>query len=95
MVNRKLGRFYTHLAFSEWDGYETGALNQDYLIKVADPDSSCEVYVFEPSLTGEAWNILVLKYSHDGRKDLSPALKSQVILLSNQLDASIEEAFGD
>ena len=95
MVNRKLGRFYTHLAFSEWDGYETGALNQDFLIKVADTDSNCEVFVFEPSLPGEAWNILVLKYSHDGRKDLSPALKSQVELLANQLGAEIIEADGD
>ena len=95
MVNRKLGRFYTHLAFSEWDGYETGALNQDYLIKVADPDSNCEVYVFEPSLTGERWNILVLKYNHAGRPELSPALKSQVELLANQLGAAIIEADGD
>ena len=95
MVNRKLGRFYSHLAFSEWDGYETGALNQDFQIKVTDPDSNCEVYVFEPSLTGERWNILVLKYNHAGRPELSPALKSQVELLANQLGAAIIEADGD
>ena len=93
MVNRKLGRFYTHLAFSEWDGYETFTMNQDFLVKVTDRDSNCEVYVFEPSLPGEAWNILVLKYS--GSEGLSPALKTQVEQLANQLGAEIKEAFGD
>ena len=95
MTNRNLGRFYTHLAFSEWDGYETGALSQDFQIKVTDPDSNSEVYVFEPSLPGEAWNILVLKYGYAGRKELSPALKSQVELLTKQLGAEIMEADGD
>jgi len=93
MVNRKLGRFYTHLAFSEWDGYETGALSQDFQIKVTDPDSNSEVFVFEPSLPGEAWNILVLKYS--GSQSLSPALKTQVERLADQLGAEIMEADGD
>ena len=93
MVNRKLGRFYAHLAFSEWEGYEAGSANQDFLIKVTDCESDCEVYVFEPSLSGEAWNILVLIYN--GRHGLSPALKAQVVLLANQLDASIVEALGD
>ena len=95
MTNRNLGRFYTHLAFSEWDGYETGALNQDFLVRVTDRDSTCEVFVFEPSLPGEAWNILVLKYGYAGRKELSPALKSQVELLAKQLGAEIMEADGD
>ncbi len=93
MTNRNLGRFYTHLAFSEWDGYEAGALNQDFLVRVTDRDSACEVFVFEPSLPGETWNILVLKYS--GSEGLSPALKTQVEQLANQLGAEIKEAFGD
>ena len=62
MANRKLGRFYTHLAFSEWDGYETGALNQDFLIRVTDRDSTCEVFVFEPCLPVDSWIILVFIY---------------------------------
>jgi len=53
------------------------------------------VYVFEPSLPGEAWNILVLKYTHSGRPGPSPALKAQVELLANQLGAEVKEAFGD
>ena len=93
MANRNLGRFYTRLAFEEWDGYETGALNQDFLIRVTDRDSTCEVFVFEPSLPGEAWNILVLKYS--GSQGMSLGLKTQVERLSNQLGAEIAEAFGD
>ena len=93
MTNRNLGRFYTHLAFSEWDGYEAGALNQDFLVRVTDRDSACEVYVFEPSLPGEAWNILVLKYSRS--EGLSSALNTQVEQLANQLGAEIKEAFGD
>ena len=95
MANRNLGRFFTRLAFEEWDGYETGALNQDFLVRVTDSDSNCEVYIFEPSLPGERWNILVLKYSHAGRKELSPALKSQVEQLATQLGAEIKEADGD
>ena len=93
MTNRNLGRFYIHLAFSEWDGYETGALNQDFLVRVTDRDSTCEVFVFEPSLPGEAWNILVLKYS--GCQGLSPALKTQVDRLADQLGAEVKEAFGN
>ena len=93
MTNRNLGRFYTHLAFSEWDGYETGALNQDFLVRVTDRDSTCEVFIFEPSLPGEAWNILVLKYS--GSQSLSPALKTQVERLADQLGAEVKETFGD
>ena len=92
-TNRNLGRFCTHLAFSEWDGYEIGGPNQAFLIKVTDRDSTCEVYVFEPSLPGENWNILVLKYS--GSQSLSPALKTQVERLADQLGAEVKEAFGD
>ena len=95
MANRNLGRFYTKLAFEEWDGFEIGGPKEDFLVKVTDRDSNCEVYVFEPSLPGERWNILVLKYSHAGRKALSPALKSQVELLAHQLDGDIREADGD
>jgi len=53
------------------------------------------VYVFEPSLPGEAWNILVLKYTHSGQPGPSPAMKAQVELLANQLGAEVKEAFGD
>ena len=91
MVNRKLGRFYTHLAFSEWDGYETGALSQDFQIKVTDPDSNSEVYVFEPSLPGETWSILVLQI--DGSQSPSPALKTQVERLASQLGAEVKIYF--
>ena len=93
MVNRKLGRFYTHLAFSEWDGFEIGGAGQSFLIKVTDRDTPCEVYVFEPSLPGEAWNILVLKYGE--YESPSPALKAQANLLATRLGADIKEAFGD
>ena len=92
MTNRNLGRFYTHLAFSEWDGYETGALNQDFLVRVTDRDSTCEVYVFEPSLPGETWNILVLKYNS---QQMGFSLKTQVDLLAKQLNAEVEEMNGD
>ena len=92
MTNRNLGRFYTHLAFSEWDGYETGALNQDFLVRVTDRDSTCEVYVFEPSLPGESWNILVLKYNS---QQMSFTLATQVNLLAKQLNAEAEEMNGD
>ena len=95
MVNRKLGRFYSRLAFEEWDGFEIGGQKDDFQIKVTDRDSDYEVYVFEPSLPGEHWNILVLKYCHAGRKELSPALKSQVEQLAHQLGAEIKEADGD
>ena len=95
MTNRNLGRFYTRMAFYEWDGYESDPLNQDFLVKVTDRDSTCEVFVFEPSLAGERWNILVLKYNHGGRPELSPDLKSQVEQLANQLGAEIIEADGD
>lgn len=93
MKNRNLGRFYAHLAFDEWDGFEPGTSKTDFFLKVSDRDSSCEVYVFEPSLPGETWSILVLKYSQ--AEGLSPALKAQVDMLSNQLEAKVEEAFGD
>ena len=93
MANRNLGRFYTRLAFEEWDGFEIGGQKDDFQIKVTDRDSDYEVYVFEPSLPGEAWNILVLKYS--GSQGMNLALKTQVERLSNQLGAEIAEAFGD
>lgn len=93
MKNRNLGRFYAHLAFSEWDGFETGTSKTDFFLKVSDRDSPCEVYVFEPTLPGEAWIILVLKYS--GCQEPSPALKAQVKRLSNQLGAEVLEEFGD
>ena len=91
-TNRNLGRFCTHLAFSEWDGFEIGGPNQDFLIKVTDRDSTCEVYVFEPSLPGETWNILVLKYNG---QNMSWSLKTQVDLLAKKLGAEIEEMPGD
>ena len=93
MKNRNLGRFHARLAFEEWDGFEAGTGKSDFFIKVSDRDSNCDVYVFEPSLPGEAWNILILKYS--GSVGLSPALKAQVDQLSNQLEAMVEESFGD
>lgn len=93
MKNRNVGRFYAHLAFSEWDGFETGTSKTDFFLKVSDRDSNCEVYVFEPTLLGETWSILVLKYSES--EGLSPALKAQVDRLSNQLGAEILEEFGD
>lgn len=93
MKNRNLGRFYAHLAFSEWDGFEPGNGKTDFFLKVSDRDSGCEVYVFEPALPGETWSILVLKYSQS--EGLSQALKAQVDILSNQLEATVEEAFGD
>lgn len=93
MKNRNLGRFYTHLAFSEWDGFEPGTSKTDFFLKVSDRDSNCEVYVFEPSMPGETWSILVLKYGES--VGLSPVLKAQVDMLSNQLEANMEEAFGD
>ena len=93
MANRNLGRFYTRLAFEEWDGFEIGGPKDDFQVKVTDRDSDCEVYVFEPRLPGEAWNILVLKYS--GSQGMSLGLKTQVERLSNQLGAEIAEAFGD
>ena len=96
MKNRNHGRFYAHLAFSEWDGYEAGEANQDFLLKVTDDKSNCDVFVFEPTLPGETWSILVLKYGGGVQKpELRPALKAQVDMLSNQLGATVEEAFGD
>ena len=96
MVNRKLGRFYSRLAFEEWDGFEIGGPHQDFLLMVSEEgEANCEVYVFEPSLPGEAWNILVLKYTHSGQPGPSPAMKAQVELLANQLGAEVKEAFGD
>ena len=94
MNNRNLGRFYAKMAFSEWDGYQTGALNQDFLLMVSDDESKSDIYVFEPSLPGETWSILVLKYGDQGT-ELRPALKNQIDLLSNQLGATVIEAFGD
>ena len=91
-TNRNLGRFCTYLAFSEWDGYEIGGPNQDFLIKVTDRDSTCEVFVFEPSLPGEAWNILVLKYNG---QQMSFTLATQVDLLAKQLNVEVEEMNGD
>ena len=80
-------------SFSEWDGFEPGTSKTGFFLKVSDRDSNCEVYVFEPSMPGETWSILVLKYSQ--AEGLSPALKAQVDMLSNQLEATVEEAFGD
>lgn len=93
MKNKNLGRFFAHLTFSEWDGFEPGTNKTDFFLKVSDRDSNCEVYVFEPSMPGEAWSLLVLKYSQ--AEGLSPALKAQVDMLSNHLEATVEEAFGD
>ena len=93
MINKNLGRFYTHLAFSEWDGYQVGNAKQDFHIKMTDSDSSCEVYVFEPSFPGEAWNILVLLYN--GSQGLGSPLKTRVDYLADQLGATLEEAYGD
>ena len=92
MANRNLGRFYTRLAFEEWDGFEIGGQKDDFQIKVTDRDSDCEVYVFEPSLPGEAWNILVLKYNG---QQMSFTLATQVDLLAKQLNAEVEEMNGD
>jgi hypothetical protein len=93
MANRKLGRFYTHLAFGEWDGYEIGNAQQDFLVKVTDRDSNCEAYVFEPSMPGETWSILILQY--DGSQSPSPALKTQVERLASQLGAEVKLFFQD
>ena len=91
-TNRNLGRFCTQLAFSEWDGFEIGGPKQDFYVKVTDRDSTCEVYVFEPSLPGETWNILVLKYNG---QQMSFSLKTQVDLLAKQINAEVEEMKGD
>ena len=91
-TNRNMGRFCTQLAFSEWDGFEIGGPKQAFYVKVTDRDSTCEVYVFEPSLPGETWNILVLKYNG---QQMSFSLATQVDLLAKQLNADVEEMNGD
>ena len=50
--------------------------------------------VFAPTLLGEGWEILILKYD-TSKEPLSRALLSQIDTLAKRLDANVTEELGE
>ena len=87
-MNRNTGRYYANLYLDQMEGYELGDQGTFY-IKVTEWETGCELLVFEPTMPGENWNILILKYGppnykepgkflHTAAKDLAAKLGTEV-----------------
>lgn len=91
-MNKNMGKFLTHLAIDEWDGYMTGK-GQIFEAMVRDEEAQCDVYVFAPELSRERWEVLIVTYG--GSKGCSKGLHTQINKLAAQLGASITYVRGD
>ena len=66
--------------------------NSTYEIRVQ--EGTNKVMVFAPTLLGEGWEILILKYD-TSKEPLSRALLSQIDTLAKRLDANVTEELGE
>ena len=91
-MNINMGRHLTHLAFDEWDGAQQPEKNSSFEIRVQ--EGTNEVMVFAPTLPGECWEILILKYG-GAETPISKALRSQIDWLAKRLYANVTEEQGE
>ena len=91
-TNINMARFLATSAFCELDGYEDEK-GTNYLFKIQENETYTDVFFFEPAFPSEPWAILILKYADsDGP---SKWLKSEIDRISEILDATITETWGE
>ena len=89
-MNRNMERHLVHLAFEE--GWETiHEKDASYEVMICEEETSCNVYVFAPSLDGECWTILIMDYTDApaGQAPVSDELRFQIEWLADKIHAEI------
>jgi len=91
-MNKNMGRFWIEDCMNQFYGDENIELisgaNDHFAYSIAESATRCQVYIFEPTLAGERWEILMVSYEDERPSTL---LHSRVAALARQLGVKVNE----